>query len=297
MKHTYESCAATAAKYTNKRDFRSGSNPQFQWLRRNSLLEQACAHMAPLYRSFTDEYLAKIASSFTHRRAFRDGDQSAFNAAKDRGIIDVICAHMERRKRVLSNDQVAEIALGFTSRSDFSAGDNGAYQSAIKRGILDEVCAHMDGKGTRRLSDAEILQIASKYRTRNDFKLGDFGAYTTALRRGLITDACDHMEPGANGFREDKPAVLYQFRIALPCGLVLYKAGITNRNPKQRLFTMGVTPGYKAELTGFISFDSGRDARIAEKRLHRKNSSRRYGGPPVMRNGNTELFTASVLEL
>lgn len=184
------------------------------------------------------------------------------------------------------------------SRSDFVKFDNGAYQTATKRGILETVCAHMDSKGTRRLADEEILAISSKFNTRNDFKLGDFGAYTTAIRRGLIESACAHMEYGATGFREDKPAVLYQFRIETPSGLVLYKAGITNRKPKQRLTTMRIIQrGTKAELVSLISFDNGRDAKIAEKRLHLEFQSSRYNGPPIMKNGNTELFTVNVLDL
>ena len=297
MKLTQESCFAAAASFTSKADFKAGTNPEYQWLCRNGLLEQACQHIAPLRRSLSDADISEIASKYSGRRQFKLADQSAYNAAKKRGILDAVCAHMDIKYRVLSDDELRALALKYASRTEFVLSDNGAYQTANKRGILDDVCAHMDGKGCRRLTDAEIIDIASKFKTRNDLKLGDFGAYTTAIRRGLIVDAFAHMTPGASGFREDIPAVLYQFRIELPDGLVVYKVGITNRKPRQRMFTMGIIPGYKATLTGFIQFDLGRDARIAEKRLHRKNSSKRYGGPPVMKNGNTELFTASLLGL
>lgn len=297
MKHTKESCFAVAASFSTRDNFKKGANPQYQWLRRQGLLADACQHMIRLNRSLSNDEIAKIASNYSSRRQFKLTDQGAYMAAWRRGTLDSVCSHMDVKYRVLTDDELRALALKYTTRSEFASADSGAYQTATKRGILDEVCAHMEGQGTRRLSSDEILQIASKYRTRMDFKLGDFGAYTTAIRRGLIVEACAHMEYGATGFREDKPAVLYQFRIKSPDGLVLYKAGITNRTPKQRVLTMGINPGYEAELVGFVRFDSGRDAKIAEKRLHRKNSSRRYGGPPVMRNGNTELFTASVLEL
>lgn len=154
----------------------------------------------------------------------------------------------------------------------------------------------MDGRnGTRRLSDEDILNIAQQFETRNDFKLGDFGAYTTAIRRDLITQACEHMEYGAWGFREDRPAVLYEFRMETPEGLILHKIGITNRTPMQRLATMGLDAGIKVELTNQTTFESGRDARIAEKRLHRRMAEHRYTGLPVMKNGNTELFTVGAL--
>lgn len=283
--------------FSTKRDFRANASGQFQWLRRNNLLDNACAHMEPIYRSFTDDDLADIAAKYTHLAELKRRDQSAYKAAKNRGILERICTHMDRRKRSLTNEDISEIAKKYGSRSEFSRFDRGAYQTATKRGILDEVCAHMvDTRSTRRLSSAEILAIASKYRTRNDFKLGDFGAYTTAIRRGLIVEACAHMEYGAAGFREDKPAVLYHYRIVLPDGAVLYKIGITNRKPKQRLATMGLRRGVKADLVKVVEFPNGRDARITEKRIHRQLSSHRYGGPAVMINGNTELFTVNALE-
>jgi len=179
---------------------------------------------------------------------------------------------------------------------EFAENDYGAYQSAIKRGILDDMCAHMeDGRPTRRLSRDEILVIARQYTTRNDFKLNDFGAYITAMRRGLIDVAFAHMEPGATGFREDKPAVLYQFRLTLPDGQVVYKVGITNRKPRQRMITMGIQRGVKVELTHGVRFLAGRDARIAERFLHQFHADKRYVGEPIMVNGNTEVFTASLL--
>jgi len=296
MKWTYEVCAAAALMFSTKRDFREKSNCEFQWLRRNGLLDRACGHMISVYRILDDKDIAEIAKKYATRRAFKLGDQSAYKASLKRGIADRVCAHMDgERYRLLSDSQIAEIAERFSSRSEFVINDSGAYQTAIKRGILDAVCSHMP-KGTRRLSDAELLTIAGRYKTRNDFKLGDFGAYTTSIRRGLIDAASEHMEYGATGFREDKPAVLYQFRVLTPDGLVLYKVGITNRKPKQRLITMGLVKGSKATLAHSIPFENGRDARIAEKRLHRRFSSHRYVGPPVMKNGNTELFTVNVLD-
>ncbi len=297
MQHTYESCAEVALTFAAKKDFKKYAQPQFQWLYRNNLLDKACAHMDVLRRELGDDKVAQIASRYNNRCAFKSGDHSAYMAAWRRGILDQVCAHMVQIKQHHTNEKIAEIAKKYKSRSEFVRCNNGAYQTATKRGILDEVCAHMvDTRSIRRLSSAEILTIASKYKTRNDFKLGDFGAYTTAIRRGLIVEACAHMEYGAAGFREDKPAVLYHYRVVLPDGLVLYKIGITNRKPKQRLATMGLRRGVKAELIKVVEFALGRDARIAEKRIHRKLSSHRYGGPAVMLNGNTELFTVNALE-
>lgn len=295
MKITKEHCFSVAASFSSKAALRKENESVSQWLGRNGLLDEACLHMIPRRRELTNPAIAEIALGFSGRRDFKLADQSAYMAAYKRGILDVVCAHMDVRYRVLTDGELRAIAKNFSSRSEFSSFDRGAYQTATKRGILDTICAHMDGKGTRRLTDAEILEIASQFTTRNDFKLFDFGAYTTALRRDIITEACAHMEPGATGFREDMPAVLYQFRIEFPDGLVVFKSGITNRKPMQRMFTMGINRGYKAELINAIPFALGRDARLAEKRLHRRFSIHKYVGPRVMKNGNTELFTVNVL--
>jgi len=259
-------------------------------------LQDACAHMEQLRRNLSDGDIASIANVYSHRRAFKLGDQSAYQAATKRGILDQVCAHMQSdRYRILTNEQVAKIASKFTSPSEFSEGDKAAYQTATKRRILDSVCAHMDRRGCRRLTDKEILEISSKFKTRNDFKLGDFGAYTTAIRRGLIEACCAHMEFGATGFRPDLPASLYQFRIELEDGTIIYKVGITNRKPRQRLITMGIRVGVKSRLVNHIQYETGREARAEEKRLHRKFAAHRYLGPSVMKNGNTELFTSNVM--
>ncbi len=251
--------------------------------------------MEPLYRTLSDHDIAEVASGYLNRRAFKLGDQSAYQAARKRGTLDAVCAHMKTLRRSQTDEQLAEIASRYATRSEFVANDNGAYQVATKRGILDTVCAHMPD-GDRRLSDDELLSIARQHKTRNDLSIADFGVYTTVLRRGLMDQAFAHMEPGATGFREDLPAVLYQFRITTKAGVVVYKVGITNRKPKQRLITMGVQRGAKSELIAAVQFPLGRDARIEEKRLHRLFSASRYDGPAIMVNGNTELFTVKLLD-
>lgn len=297
MKLDYETCAAVAVRFTTKRDFRREADSEYQWLQRNGLFAKATVHMEPLRRTLSDAEVQYIALKYKSRRAFKLADQSAYMTARRRGIIDSVCAHMDVKHRVLTNAQLINIAVKYETRSEFDEKDTGAYQTAYKRGLLDIVCAHMkDSRATRRQDDTELLAIAKTYTTRNDLKLGDFGTYTTILRRGLEEQACAHMEPGSTGFREDLPAVLYQFRMETEGGLVLYKVGITNRLPMQRLRTMGTCAGLKSTLVKVIEFEHGRDARIAEKRLHRRFSAQRYTGEPVMKNGNTELFLVPLLD-
>ncbi len=294
MRRTFEECAAEALKYKTQAEFRRLSNGHYQSLNHMGRVDEACAHMDHMRRSITGEMVLLAAAKYSTRTEFKRADQALYAAARKRGLIDVAFAHMDTKKRKLSDADLAAIAAKYATRSEFVERDNGAYQKAIKRGILDAICAHMPD-GTRRLTDAEIIAIASKYKTRMRFKERDFGAYTTMLRRGLELDACRHMEPGFTGFRDDLPAVLYQYRMTTLDGQVLHKVGIANRPPAKRLLSMGLVKGVSASLVSTIHFQSGRDARIREKQLHKQFSCHRYTGCPVMKNGTTELFTVPVI--
>lgn len=252
--------------------------------------------MKPVYRDLSDDDIRLIAAKYTSRRAFKLADQPAYAAALRRGLIDSVCSHMDIKYRILSNAQLINIAAKYDAKVDFLKNDKAAYQTAEKRGLLDVVCAHMKGRPIRHQKADTLLAIAKTYKTRNDLKLGDFGAYTAILRRGLEETAFAHMEAGNTGFREDLPATLYQFKMETPRGLVLYKVGITNRLPKQRLVTMGRAFGVKATLVKTVEFERGRDARITEKRLHRRFKNHRYNGEPLLKNGNTELFYVPLIE-
>lgn len=294
MRRTFDECAAEALKYKTRAEFRRLSNGHYQSLKNMRRVDEACAHMEHVYRSITDEMILSAAVKYSTRTEFRNADQPLYAAARKRGLIDQAFGHMAVKKRKLSDSEIEAIAAKYTTRSEFDRCDTGAYQKAKKRGILDAICAHMPD-GDRRLTDDEILAIARQYKSRMVFKESDFGAYTTMLRRGLELDACRHMEPGFTGFRDDLPAVLYQYRMTTPDGQVLHKVGITNRPPAKRLLSMGLVKGVSASLVSTINFQSGRDARIREKQLHKQFSCHRYTGCPVMKNGNTELFTVPVI--
>ena len=291
---TFEECAAEALKYKTRADFRRSSNGHYQSLNHMRRVDEACAHMERVYRSITDEMVLSAAAQYSTRTEFKRADQALYAAARKRGLTDLAFGHMAVKKRKQSDADLAAIAKQHATRGEFYKLDSGAYQVAASRGILDAICAHMPD-GDRRLTDDEILAIARQYKTRGVFKESDFGAYTTMLRRGLEQQACAHMEPGANGFRDDLPAVLYQYRMTTPDGQVLHKVGITNRPPAKRLLSMGLVKGVSASLVSTIHFQSGRDARIREKQLHKQFSCHRYTGCPVMKNGNTELFTVPVI--
>lgn len=94
-----------------------------------------------------------------------------------------------------------------------------------------------------------------------------------------------------NGFKKDKPAILYYLSIN---NGEAYKIGITNNT---------VTIRFSAEELKLIKviatwdYDIGNDAYIKEQQILSKYKKYQYKGDSMLVNGNTELFTKDVLKL
>lgn len=253
--------------------------------------------LSPVYvpPKWTHASVFAEAAKYRNRAEFKRECSGAHGYALTHGILNQACAHMRDGHNFWHIFELMAVAIKYRDKSDFIRSEKSAYDFAIKRGLLDVIFAHMQSR--RRAWDKEsVLLVAKDCRSRGELQALHSGAYKHADQYGYLDEACAHMPPPEYGFSKVKPANLYHLRIATPDGLELFKVGITNRDPVARIAGMGLFPGVSAEVISVINFESGRDARMIEKRLHRKFSSHRYGGPPVMKNGNTELFTVNVLD-
>lgn len=190
--------------------------------------------------------------------------------------------------------ELMAVAVKYKDKLSFVKEESAAYSFCQKNGLIDLICAHMDQR--RSWCKETVIAEAAKHQSRGLFQAAASGAYKHADQNGYLDEACAHMPPPEYGFQKEKPSILYFLRVSVPGVGDLFKIGITNRDPLARVAGMGANPGVIIEVIETISFDRGRDARIAEKRLHRKFSKHRYAGAPVMKNGNTELFTVNVLD-
>jgi len=288
---------AEAKKYTSRSQFSRGNSGSYDMLWRRGLLDKACSHMtiSPVYVApkWTNETVFAEAAKYRNRAEFKRECGGAYAYALKNGIIVQACAHM-RGHRFWHVFELMAIAVKYTSKLTFMTEERSAYRYCQKHGLISVICAHMDRR--RSWDKAAVIIEASRHQSRGMFQAFCSGAYKHAIQYDYLDEACAHMPPPEYGFSKEKPAFLYHLRITVPGGLVLFKLGITNRDPLARIAGMGLHPGVSAEVLEKIEFASGRDARIAEKRLHRKFSNHRYGGPQVMKNGNTELFTVNVLD-
>lgn len=98
------------------------------------------------------------------------------------------------------------------------------------------------------------------------------------------------------GFDSKKPSILYYIKFESKKDLPIYKIGVTNGSDvKDRIRSMQVCNGFKATILDKIHFKTGLEARSIEQLLHKEYSEYKYMGDPIMKNGNTELFTKDVM--
>lgn len=287
-----------ARKYSSRSEFALKCQTSYQMLWRKKLLDEACSHMpiSPVYvaRKWTHEMVFEEAAKYQTRAEFKRKAGGAHAYALGNKIIDQVCAHMRQGIVKWHIFELMAIAIKYKNQREFIREQRKVYEYCVKQKLLSIVCAHMS-KREKWDSKSVVLAEAKKYRSGTEFQSNASGAFKQAYANGYLEEACAHMPPPEYGFSKEKKANLYFLRITIPGSQDLFKIGITNREPAARVKGLGLNHGVTAEILKVIEFECGRDARIAEKRLHRRFSIFRYGGLPVMKNGNKELFTVNVL--
>jgi len=297
-KWTFEEIAAEAAKFDSRAAFASESNRAYNAAWRQGILDQVCGHMevSPIYsqKRWDRESVFAEALKFNSRAEFKRENSGAYCFAINNGFLDACCKHMNEGQ-IWKKDRILKVAKQFRNPASFKKSYPGAYKAARLLGILDESCAHMSKK--REWTKEEVLRTARGYDTISKFKMAVNGAYKHALNNGYADEVFAHMDGGEGGFSPTKPALLYSLKVTLPDGGKLFKVGITGRDTSLRIVGMGAYPGVRITILREVCFNKGRDARAMEKAIHVKFRDSKYRGEPVMKNGNTELFTENVLDL
>lgn len=295
VRWTKDTVFTEALKYKSRAEFKRENQGAYGYALKNNILHIACAHMRSGQNIWHMFEIMAVALKYTDQRDFMRQEKSAYNYVNKHKLDKIVFSHMNRNRNVWTKELVLAEAAKHQTRSMFFAMASGAYKHALANNYVDEVFAHMDIKKRDHTKEG-VMEIAQQFQTRTEFQCGDGGAYVFARVNGFLDEACAHMLQGEGGFSPVKQAILYHLRITLPEDVVVYKIGITNRTPERRIAGLGLPAGASAEVLGSIIFPSGRDARIAEKRLHRRLAAYRYKGVPPLKNGNTELFTVAAFE-
>ena len=296
IKRTNEELCEEALKYDTKSEFQKGSNTSYQAAVKRGILDEICTHMKPMCIYRSDETLQIIASTFNTRGEFQHGNQPAYAVAFRRGILDIICAHMKPIFTYWDFDLANCEAQKYTSRLEFQNNSKNAYNAALRLGILDEICKHM--KVNFIYWNDDMLKLEGlKYDTRKEFEIGCEYAYKASLNRNIIDDVCSHMHRGNGGFDPTKPGYQYYIRFNNLNYDSLYKVGVTNKTPKERITTMHVFNDWSYDILQELYFENGKDALDLENYNKKVFKEHQYKGEPIMQNGNTELFIIDVLGL
>lgn len=182
--------------------------------------------------------------------------------------------------------------------------------------FTQQLVAHSNGAGCRLCADDAlstnkllttdevVLQFKTVHGDRYGYDLvnytGDINNVTIVCKEhGSFTQTPSNHKRGkgcamcaSNGFNSMQPALLYYLRVTRG-GVVAYKIGITNRTVEERF---GTDMQY-IKILKVWEYEVGADAYSAEQNILKLNAEYRYTGEPLLRSGNTELFSIDVGEL
>lgn len=285
-----ETALEEVKKYATRAELWAHARGAQDFLKRKGLLDVACAHMVPVHNDYTQEWVMQEAKKYTKRSDFIAGFAGGVAHAKRHGYYGDACAHMDVKRRKWTRDMVRSEAIKYETRGEFALSCVAAYTYAHARGWLDDVCSHMPSNLCEKWDRDSVLAEAKKYKTRNEFIAACGGAYSHARRNGIVDEMFENMAPSWSGFSAQNHAVLYCLEITIPDHDGLCKVGITNSTAKIRSKRLGLYRGVKATVLSEIAYANGALARQAERQFHRDFAHLKYQGPPIMANGNTELF-------
>lgn len=147
---------AESKKYESRSEFSRNSSRAYELLRKNSLLNIACADMQKPYEStikWTKEDCLNFAIKYKTRMDFQKSDKKAYEAAKNHGWLDEVCEHMVYKKlpngywNNIENCRI--VALQYKTKREFIKNYPHVYTKSLKLGWLDEICKHMELIGDR----------------------------------------------------------------------------------------------------------------------------------------------------
>jgi len=167
---------------------------------------------------------------------------------------------------------------------------------------------HLRGKGCKKCATAKLRKTPEEFAeefNRLHPTITLLESYTGALDRIAVSCICGHLwKPVASellrgsscpvcsiaGYKTNKPGKLYYLKIRNEDTFV-YKIGITNLSVHKRL---NVHDREKVVAKVVWEFIDGQEAYDREQCILQIYKEFKYSGPPILKSGNTELFTKDV---
>ena len=85
---------AEAKMYKTRYEFNKGSKKAYLYAYKKGLLDIVCAHMKPVYPSYTEEDVKEAAKKYSSRTQFKKHDNGLYRKAIKLGILDKVCGDL-----------------------------------------------------------------------------------------------------------------------------------------------------------------------------------------------------------
>lgn len=243
--------------------------------------------------------------------------QSPNSHIKGHGCIECAGVKLKSTKQFISESKLIHGDTYVYQKTDYCGGKTKVVIICKKHGEFEQYPnAHLKGHGCEECS-FNLISLA-KRATKEDFIIQaneihglkyDYSKvqYINAKNdvqiickeHGIFLQSPDsHLRgsgcPGCAdyGFNTELPAILYYLKIK-HSNKFYYKIGITNNDVKRRFRKEALS-----KIVDYIeiSFTKGRDALVIEQNILKKYSKYINANNPILKDGNTEIFSIDVLD-
>lgn len=230
----------------------------------------SCAACAGMLRGNTDSFVEKV--RIVHGDEY---DYSRTNYVGANQLVEIIC----RSHGVFMQTPAAH--LNGARCFECYGIPRDTTESFIKKALDIHGLKYEYSKIKYKNSQTKIAIICPEH--------GDFKQKPNSHLNGRGCPSCAEY-----GFDPSRPAIVYYLRVVNPTGGYVYKIGVTNTTVRKR---------FRAQDQPLITklrtwkYNNGIDALTHESAVLKRFDLFRYKGPPILLNGNTELFVRDILVL
>lgn len=192
-KWTKESVLAEARHFSSKIQWKEASPSSYKKARIAGWLDEASAHMEPLWeKKWDEEKVTEVAKQYPTQKDWVKNSPSSYAAAVRMSIVGHATTHMTKltQRNKWTHDTVAVEMNRHRSRAEWAKKSPGSYEAAKRLGIEPVQPKLWDKKWNKE----SILENAKGYQNIAGWINENQGAYKAAVSLGVVEEATAHMK-------------------------------------------------------------------------------------------------------
>jgi hypothetical protein len=198
----------SAADHLNRKAWAKAAGSLYIAAWRNDWLEDCCAHMTPVRKTWSENACLASAKKYVEIREWRKAERNAYDAAHSNGWLAKCTGHFLQIKKpngYWTKERCVSDAKAYSYKKQWSRNNGAAYKRAKENGWLDECCAHMMEmkKEKGHWTFEKCFVSASEFLHRSEWFRREKKAYVAAHRNGWLEKCCAHMVSAAGGTDSD----------------------------------------------------------------------------------------------